>query len=431
MRAVADNPTLAGVKGINADAVARLVNFVGMGLAGVGGMLLGLDTSIDPLTGFRVILSVFAAAVVGGLGSIPGAVVGALTIGVAEELSLLSLAPAYRTAVGLRRHPGRAHPAPSRHSRRARVLGDGELPRSPWPSRGDLCPPRARAQSRSGGMTGMINLGLVGFFAVGAYVSALATKKLGVPIAVGLVGAMVVAAAAGTIVALVTARLRGDYLAIITLGFSEVVRIVASNEIWLTNGTDGISGIPGPCRGRVTPEQFNLMYLAIVVGGRRRRWWLVLERVRRSPYGRVLRAIRDDEQVAEVAGKPVLAFKVEAFAVSAAVLGLAGGLYGALHVLHRARRLRAARHHLRRARADRGRHRQQLGRRARRRLVVFFLESTRFATAWLPGLKPVQVAAVREFVIGASLILVLRFRPGRPPAGAHCRACPCATPESR
>jgi len=100
MRAVADNPVLAGIKGINADRVARLVNFVGMGLAGIGGMLLGLDTSIDPLTGFRVILSVFAAAVVGGLGSIPGAVVGALAIGIAEELSLLALAPAYRTAVG-------------------------------------------------------------------------------------------------------------------------------------------------------------------------------------------------------------------------------------------------------------------------------------------------------------------------------------------
>ncbi len=100
MRAVADNPTLASIKGIDADAVARLVNFVGMGLAGLGGMLLGLDTSIDPLTGFRVILSVFAAAVVGGLGSIPGAVVGALTIGVAEEMSLVALAPAYRSAVG-------------------------------------------------------------------------------------------------------------------------------------------------------------------------------------------------------------------------------------------------------------------------------------------------------------------------------------------
>jgi branched-chain amino acid transport system permease protein/neutral amino acid transport system permease protein len=91
MRAVADDPTLANLKGIDPERVARLTNFGAMGLAGVGGMLLGLDTSIDPLTGFRVILSVFAAAVVGGLG---------LTIGVAEELSLLSLAPAYRSAVG-------------------------------------------------------------------------------------------------------------------------------------------------------------------------------------------------------------------------------------------------------------------------------------------------------------------------------------------
>jgi branched-chain amino acid transport system permease protein len=100
MRAVADNPTLAAIKGIDADQIGRMVNFVAMGLAGLGGMLLGLDTSIDPLTGFRAILAIFAAAVVGGLGSIPGAVVGALTIGVAEELSQLVLPPDYRTVVG-------------------------------------------------------------------------------------------------------------------------------------------------------------------------------------------------------------------------------------------------------------------------------------------------------------------------------------------
>lgn len=100
MRAVADNPMLASIKGINSDMVARLVSFIAMGLAGLGGMLSGLDTTIDPLVGFRTILSVFAAAVVGGLGSIPGAVIGALVIGVGEELSLLVLTPAYRTAVG-------------------------------------------------------------------------------------------------------------------------------------------------------------------------------------------------------------------------------------------------------------------------------------------------------------------------------------------
>ena len=100
MRAVADNPALAA-QGHQSRRVARMANFVGMGLAGVGGMLIGLDTldrSADRLP--RILLSIFAAAVVGGLGSIPGAVVGALLIGVAEELSLLVLAPAYRTAVG-------------------------------------------------------------------------------------------------------------------------------------------------------------------------------------------------------------------------------------------------------------------------------------------------------------------------------------------
>ncbi len=100
MRAVADNPILASIKGIDADRIGIMVNFVAMGLAGLGGMLLGLETSIDPLTGFRALLAIFAAAVVGGLGSIQGAVVGALTVGIAEELSLLILPPDYRTVVG-------------------------------------------------------------------------------------------------------------------------------------------------------------------------------------------------------------------------------------------------------------------------------------------------------------------------------------------
>lgn len=100
MRAVADNAALADLKGIDAAMVGRLTAFVGMGLVGVGGMLFGLGTSIDPLTGFRFILPIFAAAVVGGLGSIPGAVLGAMVVGLGEELSLVVLSPAYKSAVG-------------------------------------------------------------------------------------------------------------------------------------------------------------------------------------------------------------------------------------------------------------------------------------------------------------------------------------------
>jgi branched-subunit amino acid ABC-type transport system permease component len=100
MRAVADNPDLARLKGIDPARIAIVTVMLGAGLSGVGGVLIGLDTSIDPLTGYRVLLSVFAAAVLGGLGSIPGAVVGALALGVAEELALIVAPATYRTAVG-------------------------------------------------------------------------------------------------------------------------------------------------------------------------------------------------------------------------------------------------------------------------------------------------------------------------------------------
>src|SRR5439155_1238765 len=91
-------------------------------------------------------------------------------------------------------------------------------------------------------LVNLAGMGLAGLFAAGAYASALVTVKLGLPIAVGLVAAALFAAATGAVMALTTRNLRGDYLAIVTLGFSEVVRLVASNEIWLTQGTDGISG---------------------------------------------------------------------------------------------------------------------------------------------------------------------------------------------
>ena len=94
MRAVADNPMLAAIKGINTDAVARIVSFVAMGLPASAACSSASTSTIDPPIGFKTILSIFAAAVVGGLGSIPGAVVGALVVGVGEELSLLVLSPA-------------------------------------------------------------------------------------------------------------------------------------------------------------------------------------------------------------------------------------------------------------------------------------------------------------------------------------------------
>jgi branched-chain amino acid transport system permease protein len=260
------------------------------------------------------------------------------------------------------------------------------------------------------GMAGMINLGLVGFFALGGYASALLTTRFGLPIPLGLAAAFLFAALCGALLALVTARLRGDYLAIVTLGFAEVVRIVASNEIWLTKGTDGISGIPGPWRGTVTPAAFNLLYLAIVIivlGI----VLLLLQNLRHSPFGRVLRAIRDDDQVASVAGKWVLGYKVEAFAISSGLLGLAGGLYGhytsyiapdafvPLITIYIVLSVSA------------GGTGNNWGALLGAFLIVLLQEGTRFLAGVVPGIGAVQLASLREIAISAGLILILRFRP--------------------
>jgi len=260
------------------------------------------------------------------------------------------------------------------------------------------------------GFAGMVNLGLVGFFAVGAYTSALLTLKAGWTIAAGMAAATVVAALVGAIVSLITVRLRGDYLAIVTLGFAETIRIVASNAIWLTNGSDGLSGIPGPGRGALSPEMFNLVYLAIVavivaiV-------YVMNERLRASPFGRVLRAIRDDEQVAAVAGKHVTRYKVKAFAISSAALGLAGALYAhytsyiapdifvPLLTLYIKLALLAG---------GLGNNRGAI---VGAFAVVFLLESTRFVIPIVPGITPVQGAAIREFLIAAFLLVMLRYKP--------------------
>jgi branched-chain amino acid transport system permease protein len=261
------------------------------------------------------------------------------------------------------------------------------------------------------GMAGLINLGLVGFFAVGAYVSALLTLKLQLPIVVGVLAGTAVAAAVGAIVALVTVRLKGDYLAIVTLGFAESIRIVASNEIWLTNGTDGLSGIPGPMRASLQPFEFNLLYLC-VVAALVTVLFILIDRLSHSPFARVLRAIREDEQVAAVAGKHVIFFKVKAFAFGSAALGLAGALYGhytsfiapdifvPLLTLYIKLALLVG---------GVGNNRGAiLGAIA----VVTFLESTRFIVPLVPGLSSVQGAALREFLISVSLIVILRFRSG-------------------
>lgn len=259
------------------------------------------------------------------------------------------------------------------------------------------------------GGVGLVNLGLAGFFAVGAYASALATGA-GAPVLIGWGTAIAVGAVVGLFVTFVTLRLRDDYLAIVTLGFAEVIRLIALNERWLTNGSDGIPGIHAPLKAELGTANFAWFYLGVVTLVLAL-VWLMLRRLDGSPYGRAMKAIREDQQLAAFAGKPVLRFKLQAFAVSAAIAGLAGALYAHFQSYvspDHFQPLITIYIFLAVAAGGVGR---PSGAIVGAYCVVLFLEGTRFLAEWAPGLQPVQVASVREMLIGLALILVLHLRP--------------------
>lgn len=183
------------------------------------------------------------------------------------------------------------------------------------------------------GMTGLFNIGIAAFFAVGAYASAIVTTEptsqhlggFGMPFVVGLLAAVVLSGAVAWLVGLVTLNLRADYLAIATIGIAEIIRLALRNEGWLTAGVRGIAGIPRPFDS-LPGVWSNLAYLAIVAVALGVVYW-GFERLRRAPWGRVLRAIRENEDTAQAAGKNVVRFRMEAFIIGSAVMGLAGALY--------------------------------------------------------------------------------------------------------
>jgi len=260
------------------------------------------------------------------------------------------------------------------------------------------------------GFGGMINLGMVGFFAVGAYVSALLTVDFGWPIALGMVAGAIVSGLISLPLTLATLRLRGDYLAIVTLGFAELVRLIANNETWLTRGADGISNIPGPWRADVAAGMYNLVFCLIAVA------CLVLvyfiaERVRASAYGRSLRAIREDEDVASVAGKPVMLFKLEAFTLGAMMLGFAGALFAHFTSYFSPDNVRPLLTIYIFLALTLGGTGNNLGAVVGAFVVMFILEGTRFMAQDVAGISIVQKAALREMLIGILLIVVMRLRP--------------------
>ena len=185
------------------------------------------------------------------------------------------------------------------------------------------------------GFTGLFNAGVAGFYAIGAYTHAILTAapnplyigNLGLPWLVGVLAAMAATALAAWLIGLVTIRLRGDYLAIASFGIAVSIQLVALNWEALTGGTQGLTRIPKPLGGVFdTPLGFNIWFLcllAVLTAA----IYFALERILRSPWGRVLRAIREDETAAVALGKSARRFRLEAFVLGSTLMGLAGALY--------------------------------------------------------------------------------------------------------
>ena len=175
------------------------------------------------------------------------------------------------------------------------------------------------------GFTGLPALGHGAFFCVGAYTSALLALRVGLSPWIGLMIGACIAALSGIIVGFPALRLKGDYLALSTFGSAVIVYSVAKNWVSLTKGPMGLPAIP-PFRIFRFPLDSTISYLALVTAFASLTI-MVTRRIVNSPFGRVLRSIREDEIAAEALGKNVTRYKLSAFAIGALSAGIAGSLY--------------------------------------------------------------------------------------------------------
>lgn len=179
------------------------------------------------------------------------------------------------------------------------------------------------------GLAGLINLGHIVFFMVGAYASTILVMFAGWPMPFGWLAAMVIAALTGVLMTLPTATLRQDYWAISSLAFAEIIRFVFKNTPIkgdYIGASFGVPDIPQPFADALTTDQFYLFYLVLTLVILALTWGVV-EWITRSPFGRVLKAIREDDHVAMALGKSVRSIRMRAMALGGAIGGLAGAMF--------------------------------------------------------------------------------------------------------
>jgi len=360
IRATAQDRDAAQQMGVNVGGVQGLAFALASGLAGLGGLLVGMYfSSVEPSMGFNAGLEGFAAATLGGLGSLPGAVLGGLLLGVIESFGVTWFGGSARQLIAFAILIGVLWLRPNG------LLGSaGVVLREPMTgtffaaARPVRLPPRAlallvlvagvvlpwwgsgyllRVGSVVGifailalsltlvaGTAGQVSLGQAGFLAIGGYTSALLTKEHGWSFWLALPASGVVAAFLGAVLLSPALRLRGHYVAIATLGIGAMVTSAILNLEGLTRGPLGINAIPAPTllgRPLDSPRAFYLLVLAVLLLCAALVWQL-----QRSHLGRGWRAIREDEVAARSCAVPGSGYKSLAFALGAFVAGLGGSL---------------------------------------------------------------------------------------------------------
>jgi branched-chain amino acid transport system permease protein len=185
------------------------------------------------------------------------------------------------------------------------------------------------------GYTGLFNAGVAGFVAVGGYVMAILTgpsrpEVLGgfeLPFVIGLAGAMLAAGLAAWIIGLMTLRLRHEYLAVATFGIAVTIHLVCLNWEYVTGGTLGLIGIPNPARALSESVLTQNLFYLLIVAVAALVAFVALERIVQSPWGRMLKAIREDEEAAASLGKNPARVRLESFVLGSMLMGLCGALY--------------------------------------------------------------------------------------------------------
>ena len=364
-RAASENRVLTAALGVNQSILFTVVFALGGALAGLAGALqlprepanLGMDLS--------VIADAFVVTVVGGLGSIPGAFIAALLIGIAKALCIaagtvtvgdVSIALPKLTLVVefivmavvlvvrpyglLGQAPVLAATTPL-PEQRALVIAPGRvqariallllvlaallpLTRDPYALvlATDILVAALFTASLQflTGVGGLTSFGHAAFFGIGAYAAAIAARH-GVPFAAALAAAPVCGLLAAALLGALTARLSGVYLAMLTLAFAQIVWSIAFQWDAVTGGSNGLVGVwpPDPLTQRIAYYLFTLALASIAL--------FALARIAYSPFGRTLRAARDAPMRAAALGIPITERRWRALAVAGIFAGLAGGLF--------------------------------------------------------------------------------------------------------